>query len=96
MNPLTQPLSGGRPRRRPVITPANPKTYGAQRRGGDDSPNWNHSRSSDHPPTPGLWAVEPHLGKDGVGAKFEEILVITETDAGWLDDGGLPHHRAWN
>ena len=62
------------------------KTFGAQQFGGDGSPNWNHTRSSDHPPTPGLWAVEPHLGKDGVGAKFEEILVITETDAYWLDD----------
>lgn len=69
------------------------KTLSAQRFGGDGSPNWNHTRSSDHPPTPGLWAVEPHLGKDGVGAKFEEILVITEQDAYWLDDGGLPHHR---
>lgn len=71
------------------------KTFAAQRFGGDGSPNWNHTRSSDHPPTPGLWAVEPHLGKDGVGAKFEEILVITDTDAYWLDEGGLPHHRAW-
>lgn len=70
------------------------KTLGAQRFGGDGSPNWNHTRSSDHPPTPGLWAVEPHLGKDGVGAKFEEILVITDKDAHWLDEGGLPHHRA--
>ena len=71
------------------------KTFGAQRFGGDESPNWNHTRSSDHPPTPGLWAVEPHLGKDGVGAKFEEILVITEDDAYWLDDGALPHHKNW-
>ena len=72
------------------------KTFGAQQFGGDGSPNWNHTRSSDHAPTPGLWAVEPHVGKDGVGAKFEEILVITEDDAYWLDEGGLPHHRAWN
>ncbi|MGH8441295.1 MAG: M24 family metallopeptidase [Nevskiaceae bacterium] len=71
------------------------KTFGAQQFGGTGSPNWNHTRSSDHPPTPGLWAVEPHVGQDGVGAKFEEILVITETDAFWLDEGGLPHHRAW-
>jgi len=72
------------------------KTFGAQQFGGDGSPNWNHTRSSDHAPTPGLWAVEPHLGKDGVGAKFEEILVIGERDAYWLDEGALPHHRAWN
>ncbi|OXH82904.1 Xaa-Pro aminopeptidase, partial [Burkholderia multivorans] len=42
----------------------------------------------------GLWAVEPHLGFAGVGAKFEELLVITEDDAYWLDDG-LPHVRRW-
>jgi Xaa-Pro aminopeptidase len=71
------------------------KTVGAQRFGGNGSPNWNHTRSSDHPPTPGLWAVEPHLGKGGVGAKFEEILVITDQEAYYLDEGGLPHHRAW-
>jgi Xaa-Pro aminopeptidase len=74
------------------------RTLGASRGHGPlphGSPNWNHTRSSDHAPTPGLWAVEPHLGKDGVGAKFEEILVITEDDAYWLDDDGLPHHRAW-
>ncbi len=74
------------------------RTLGARRGHGPlphGSPNWNHTRTSDHPPPPGLWAVEPHLGKDGVGAKFEEILVITETDAWWLDEGGLPHHRIW-
>ena len=58
------------------------------------SPLWSsHSRSL-HPPTPGLWAVEPHLGFRGVGAKFEELLVVTETDAYWLDDD-LPHVRRW-
>jgi Xaa-Pro aminopeptidase len=62
--------------------------------GGDASPNWNHSRRSDHPPAPGLWAVEPHLGTDQCGAKFEEILVITRDGARWLDDD-LPHHRFW-
>jgi Xaa-Pro aminopeptidase len=71
------------------------KTFGARRFGGDGSPNWNHTRSSDHPPVPGLWAVEPHIAKGGVGAKFEEILVITGSDAYWLDDGTLPHRRAW-
>ena len=70
------------------------KSYAAER-GGDGSPNWNHSRSSGHSPTEGLWAVEPHIGKSGVGAKFEELMVITKTDAYWLDDGGLPHQQAW-
>ena len=54
---------------------------------------------SDHPPQPGLWAVEPHLGFRGTGAKFEEILVVTdskdpEQSAFWLDDD-LPHVRRW-
>jgi Xaa-Pro aminopeptidase len=58
------------------------------------SPLWNDTRFSDHPPTPGLWAVEPHLGLRGVGAKFEELLVVTHDDAYWLDDD-LPHVRRW-
>ncbi|MGH9575907.1 MAG: M24 family metallopeptidase [Terriglobales bacterium] len=69
------------------------KSLASQWWGGDGSPNWNHLRTSDHPPTAGLWAIEPHLGCRGVGAKFEEILVVTRDDAFWLDDGGLPHHR---
>jgi Xaa-Pro aminopeptidase len=58
------------------------------------SPLWNSSATSDHPPTPGLWAVEPHLGFRGVGAKWEELLVVTEDDAFWLDDD-VPHVRRW-
>ncbi|MFJ8605244.1 M24 family metallopeptidase [Streptomyces shenzhenensis] len=55
------------------------------------SPLWSPYRFSDHPPQPGLWAVEPHLGLRGTGAKFEEILVVTdsrdpEQSAFWLDD----------
>jgi hypothetical protein len=38
--------------------------------------------------------VEPHLGFRGVGAKFEELLVVTEDSAYWLDDD-LPHVRRW-
>ena len=34
----------------------------------------------------GLWAMEPHIGRDGVGAKWEEMLVVTDNDAYWLDD----------
>ncbi len=53
---------------------------------------WNDLPESQHAPIPGTWAVEPHLASmDGqVGAKFEEILVITENDAYWLDDT-VPH-----
>ncbi|PVE09080.1 Xaa-Pro aminopeptidase [Streptomyces scopuliridis RB72] len=63
------------------------------------SPLWSPYRFSDHPPKPGLWAVEPHLGFRGTGAKFEEILVVTdsrdpEQSAFWLDDD-LPHVRRW-
>ena len=53
---------------------------------------WNDAAYADVRPTPGLWAFEPHVGKDGVGAKWEEILVITESTAYWLDDD-LPHVR---
>lgn len=58
------------------------------------SPIWNSSERSNHAPTPGLWAVEPHLGFRDVGAKFEELLVVTEDDAFWLDDD-VPHVRRW-
>jgi Xaa-Pro aminopeptidase len=56
------------------------------------SPLWNGGRSSAHPADPGLWAVEPHIGFRGVGVKWEELLVVTESDAYWLDDD-LPHVR---
>ncbi|MDH4585126.1 M24 family metallopeptidase [Pseudomonas sp. BN415] len=58
------------------------------------SPLWSSNSRSEHPPTPGLWAVEPHLGLRGVGAKFEELLVVTGDGAFWLDDD-LPHVRRW-
>jgi len=58
------------------------------------SPLWSSNARSYHAPTPGLWAVEPHLGWRGVGAKFEELLVVTADDAYWLDDD-LPHVRRW-
>ncbi|MGH4007284.1 MAG: M24 family metallopeptidase, partial [Pseudonocardiaceae bacterium] len=59
------------------------------------SPLWADGDISDHPATPGLWAVEPHIGFRDVGVKFEEILVVTEIGgACWLDDD-LPHVRRW-
>ncbi len=60
----------------------------------NQSPNWNHRRTSNHKPFEGLWAVEPHLVFNGIGVKFEEIMVITENDAYWLDDD-LPHVKSW-
>lgn len=61
---------------------------------------WNDGRGSGHPPTPGIWAVEPHIGfrsstPGAVGAKFEELLVVTEDAVYWLDDD-LPHVRRWS
>lgn len=58
------------------------------------TPNWNHTKVSDCPVQPGLWAVEPHLAIGPVGAKFEEILVVTDDNMFWLDND-LPHHRRW-
>jgi hypothetical protein len=61
------------------------------------SPLWADGRSSRHAPTPGLWAVEPHIGFRDVGIKFEELLVVTDdpdNPAYWLDDD-LPHVRRW-
>lgn len=39
----------------------------------------------------GLWAIEPHIGAQGFGAKFEELLVVEQDRAFWLDD--VPHLR---
>jgi Xaa-Pro aminopeptidase len=59
------------------------------------SPLWAGSARSEHPPTPGLWAVEPHLALRDVGAKFEELLVVSDDGtAVWLDDV-LPHVLRW-
>lgn len=58
------------------------------------SPNWNAEATSDHAPWDGLWAVEPHLGKGAVGAKWEELLVIQDGQVFWLDDD-VPHMRYW-
>lgn len=61
---------------------------------GRRSPLWNESRASDHAPHDGLWLVEPHAGDGPVGAKWEEILVIENGKARWLDDTP-PHVRQW-
>lgn len=60
----------------------------------DRTPIWNHTRQSDCPVPDGLWAIEPHVAKDGIGAKFEDILVVQNGAAYYLDDD-LPHHRRW-
>ena len=61
---------------------------------GRRSPLWNDKESSDHKPHDGLWLVEPHAGCGDVGAKWEEILVIEDGKARWLDDEP-PHIRQW-
>ncbi len=53
---------------------------------------WNDWYESDHVPYEGLWAVEPHIGYKGYGVKWEELLVIDDSGAYWLDDN-LPHMR---
>ncbi len=58
------------------------------------SPYWNDSHLSAHAPEIGLWAVEPHFARNGIGVKFEELLVVSENDVYWLDDA-LPHVQRW-
>ena len=63
-------------------------------RGRVASPLWNGTRISDLRATHGLWAVEPHFGFRSMGVKWEELLVVDDADAFWLDDD-LPHVRRW-
>ncbi len=62
---------------------------------GRRSPLWNGLKSSDHLAHDGLWLIEPHAGKGTVGAKWEEILVIEQGKARWLDENP-PHVRQWS
>ena len=66
----------------------------AKSRLGRRSPLWNTQRTSNHDAHDGLWLVEPHVGCNAVGAKWEEILVIEGGRASWLDDEP-PHVRQW-
>ncbi|MBN3786365.1 M24 family metallopeptidase [Burkholderia sp. Ac-20353] len=58
------------------------------------SPLWNDLRESDHRPFEGLWAIEPHISlpDQSLGTKWEEILVIADNNAWWLDND-TPHCR---
>lgn len=62
---------------------------------GRRSPLWNTLATSDHQAHDGLWLVEPHAGRGPVGAKWEEILIIEDGKARWLDDSP-PHVRQWS
>jgi Xaa-Pro aminopeptidase len=53
-------------------------------------PLWNDREECAGPVPHGVWAVEPHIGREGVGAKFEELLVVDADGVHWLDDD-LPH-----
>jgi Metallopeptidase family M24 len=58
------------------------------------SPLWNTTRTSNHAPYDGLWLVEPHAGDGPTGAKWEEILIIQDGHARWLDEDP-PHVKQW-
>ncbi len=58
------------------------------------SPFVNVGPGSDEPLEQGLWLFEPHISRDGVGAKFKEVLVVGEANARWLDDSP-PHVQRW-
>jgi Xaa-Pro aminopeptidase len=58
------------------------------------TPFCNVGAGSDARPEPGLWAFEPHIARGDVGAKWEEMLVVDDEGARWLDDD-LPHVRRW-
>lgn len=60
-----------------------------------EAPTWNSHDELDHAPHDGLWLVEPHAGSGSVGVKWEEILVIDQGRAYWLDDEP-PHVRQWS
>lgn len=59
---------------------------------GIQSPLWNDGPESEHAPLPGVWAVEPHIATPdySAGAKWEEMLIVTDEEAYWLDDD-VPH-----
>jgi len=58
------------------------------------TPFCNTGPGSDERPEPGLWAFEPHIARGDIGAKWEEMLVVEDLRAYWLDDD-LPHVHRW-
>lgn len=76
-----------------AITYFGRQLLGAVLPGENHTPLWNEDPLTAVTANPGLWAFEPHIRKDGVGAKWEEILVVpAQGEAHWLDDD-LPHVR---
>lgn len=48
---------------------------------GSSSPLWTASTRGS---LAGVWSVEPHIARGDVGAKFEQLLVVTDAGATWL------------
>ena len=48
-------------------------------------PFWNDSPRSETRPGLGLWSVEPHIARGDVGVKWEELLLVEEEGARWLE-----------
>jgi Xaa-Pro aminopeptidase len=59
-----------------------------------DETVWTDQPGGDRPLPAGVWAIGPHVAYNGAGATWEEMLVVTDDDAFWLDED-LPHHRKW-
>lgn len=61
-----------------------------------ETPLWNDGRECDHPVPEGVWAVEPHIATPDqrIGSKWEEILVVTQDSAYWLNDDATHCRRA--
>lgn len=61
-----------------------------------ETPLWNDGRECDHPVPEGVWAVEPHIATpdQSLGTKWEEILVVTQDSAYWLNDDASHCRRA--
>jgi len=51
-----------------------------------DWPFWNDSPRAARRPADGLWSVEPHLARGRQGVKWEELLVVQDGRARWLDE----------
>jgi len=54
-------------------------------------PIWSESPRANIRPGHGLWSIEPHIECEGRGVKWEELLLIDDEGARWLEaDSPLP------
>ena len=51
-------------------------------------PVWRDHPAAQYRPFPGLWRVQPHFEKAGVGVKFSDVLVVDKIGAYWLGQPG--------